>query len=181
VTLLPDVEVERRIVSAFVVAQKRAVPSQSGALLRLGRALRAQDRRSYAVSHSQASAQHGNAADLPYHVRERSERCNATGPFRGADCLGWLRSWHGYLLYPRPACVLRRGGARGAPPARGKSWLKPAAGYIARATNYLAASATDFPVRADSRAAVRISVTIMLFSRDDNPEGLRRPRATAIK
>ena len=37
------------------------------------------------------------------------------------------------------------------------------------------------PVRDDSRAASRISVTIMLFSSDESPEGLIWPRTTAIR
>jgi hypothetical protein len=38
-----------------------------------------------------------------------------------------------------------------------------------------------FPVRADSRAAVRISVTIILLSSDDSPDGLIFPRTTAAR
>ena len=38
-----------------------------------------------------------------------------------------------------------------------------------------------FPVRADSRAASRISVTIMLFSSDDRPVGFCLPRTTAMR
>jgi hypothetical protein len=37
------------------------------------------------------------------------------------------------------------------------------------------------PVLAESRAASRISVTIRLFSREERPEGFRRPRATAVR
>ena len=37
------------------------------------------------------------------------------------------------------------------------------------------------PVRADSRAASRISVTIRLFSRDDRPDGWTSPRTTAAR
>src|SRR5216683_7493144 len=35
------------------------------------------------------------------------------------------------------------------------------------------------PLRADSRAATRISVTIMLFSSEERPEGRSLPRTTA--
>ena len=37
------------------------------------------------------------------------------------------------------------------------------------------------PVRADSRAASRISITMTLFSSDERPEGLNLPRATPAR
>jgi hypothetical protein len=42
-------------------------------------------------------------------------------------------------------------------------------------------NATRFPVRADCLAASRISVTITLFSSDDNPVDFLLPFATAEK
>lgn len=59
--------------------------------------------------------------------------------------------------------------------------MMPPAHHLRNKNRYLEGSVIVLPLFADSRAAVRISVTIMLFSSDDNPPGLRLPRATAMR